>query len=176
MTFPALVSRSQHMVQLFARFPCFVTLLSGLKGVSISNTDCKCRCLKWNVELLLKETWKEVKEKRLCVSVCEVDRLHARLPVCDLYILLHSWRSENHVLHLTSRCFHMSDCRFASSAGSGTTVHDTYNDFAEEDSTPQLDYKGGYGKTHTRWYPRIKSFAVMPLEVFYVKKTDKTFM
>lgn len=32
--------------------------------------------------------------------------------------------------------------------GFGTTVYEGYNDFAEEDYTPQLDYKGAYGKTH----------------------------
>ncbi|XP_044061007.1 sushi repeat-containing protein SRPX2 [Siniperca chuatsi] len=33
---------------------------------------------------------------------------------------------------------------FYFTAGSGTTVYDSYNDFAEEDNTPQLDYKNPY--------------------------------
>lgn len=34
-------------------------------------------------------------------------------------------------------------------AGSGTTVYDTYSDYVEEDHTPQLDYKSVYGKTNS---------------------------
>lgn len=58
---------------------------------------------------------------------------------------------ENHGhLRNVQAVFDVSSClTFVFSAGSGTTVHDSSNDFVEEDYAPQLDYKGAYGQTHS---------------------------
>lgn len=69
------------------------------------------------------------------------------------------------------------------SGGSGTIIYDSYNDFAEEDFTPQLDYKGAYEiRAHTQTHTastqsQAKVYCVSALvgflELKFYFKTDQ---
>lgn len=107
--------------------------------------------------LVLKEAWREVVEMRLCGD----SHSHARLPLCDMHNMHFSYIISPPVFgHIKGGCgsrgravlkalrvliylkntWHV--CFF--SAGSGTTGYE--NEFAEEDTTPQLDYTSAYGQ------------------------------
>lgn len=81
------------------------------------------------------------------MGVCVVLRVVC-MPGLSLYCMIYCSLLYFSVLYSTFGIWHfaslMSVCYFVFSAGSGTTTDDTYNDFAEEENTPQLDYKGNF--------------------------------